>query len=124
METGGQIILPNGTPIRGLLLHEIEWLKSRSKTVRDLYKNTINLWLWKDSSNINELIATLQENKLRAARSDPTGSSKTKSFGAGISMPLGLYQFLEKVNPELFTNKHQLAYFRREFPQFKVYKGR
>lgn len=115
--------LAKGTPIKGLLLHEVEWLKRRSKTVKDLYKNTINLWLWKSEDHVVEMLEVLKDNKERAALANPTGASTTKTMGAGVSMPAGLYQFLNKVNPELFNNKRQLAYFRKEFPQFKVYRG-
>jgi hypothetical protein len=114
--------IPNGLRIRGVLEHEVSGLREESKTKEELYKNTINLWLWKDPElHLFELQNVLAENKRRRITSNPTGMNKTKTFGAGISIPTGLYIALEKVEPELFNNKKMLNFFKKKFPQFKVY---
>lgn len=113
--------VPEGLRIRGLLEHEVEGIRSESKTFEEMVKNTINLWLWKDQSHLNELMLVLQDCAKRRAISNPKGMSSTKSFGTGISIPTGLYMALDKVIPDIFENKKKLNLFKKSFPQFKTY---
>lgn len=117
----GDPSLPQGTPIKGLFEFEVEGLRAESKTKEDLYKNTINLWLWKSQDHLTELMEVLQSNKERRALSNPIGMNKSKSMGGGISMPTGLFIALKKVEEDLFDNVKKLNYFKKKFPQFKVY---
>jgi len=112
--------IPQGLKIKGILQHEIEGIRAESKTFEEMVKNTINLWLWKDESHMKDLMLVMKDCAERRLTSNPTGMNRTKTIGAGISVPTGLYMALEKVIPDIFTKK-KLNEFKRKFPQFKTY---
>lgn len=113
--------IPDGLQIKGILQHEVEGIRAESKTLEEMVKNTINLWLWKSPDHMKELMIVLKDCKERQISSNPVGMNKTKTMGAGISIPTALYLALEKVIPGLFDDKKKLNEFKRKFPQFKTY---
>lgn len=110
-----------GLEIKGILQHEVEGIQKESKNFEEMVKNTINLWLWKHESHLGEMMEVLKDCANRRRVSNPTGMNKTKTIGAGVSIPSGLFVALEKVIPDLFGNKKRLNEFKRKFPQFKTY---
>lgn len=110
-----------GTKIDGFLQQDVEWLKSKSKNEKELIHNAINLWLWKSEDNLKDMVAVLKSNEKRRIISNKAGMNKTKTMGAGISVPSTLLIALEKVIPNLFNDKKQLNKFKKWFPQFKTY---
>lgn len=61
----------------------------------------------------------------RDTRLNQYASNKDKSMRWGVSLPANLYHFLNTAmrkmyNEKLFTKKHDMTWFAKKFPQFKV----
>jgi len=110
-----------GTKIDGFLEQDVQYLKEKSKDDKELIHNVINLWLWKKEDHIEDLMAVLQSNEKRRIVSNKSGMNKTKTMGAGVSIPTTLLIALEKCIPNIVDDKKQLNKFKKWFPQFKTY---
>lgn len=77
-------------------------------------------------TNQEALECFLKEMKImRETRENCYGSNKDKTLRIGVSIPSNLYHFLDKsmkrlYEERLFTEKHGMQWFAKNFPQFQI----
>jgi hypothetical protein len=77
-------------------------------------------------NNVDTLKIFLKElKKIKETRANKFASNKDKSLRFGVSMPVNLYNFLDKAmrklyNERLFNDTHGTVWFAKNFPQFCV----